>query len=60
MIRRTAILSNTIKKGAKISIGMDYDAYKETHEGISKLKYQRRVREAAEELIERIRPLMEK
>ncbi len=39
---------------------MDYDAYKETHDGVSKLKYQRRVRAAAEDLIDRIRPLMEK
>lgn len=51
---------NTFKKGDKISLVTDYDAYKQNHEGVSKLKYNRNAKDAVIELIEKIRPLREK
>ncbi|BAL82017.1 hypothetical protein SELR_03090 [Selenomonas ruminantium subsp. lactilytica TAM6421] len=53
-------LLNNFKKGDSISLTTDYDAYKQTHEGVSKLKYNRRIKAAAVELIEKIRPLQDK
>ena len=51
---------NTFKKGDSISMGTDYEAYSKTHEGISKLKYNRRAKEAVVELVQKIRPLRDK
>ena len=41
-------------------IGTDYEAYSKTHEGVSKLKYNRRAKEAVVELVQKIRPLRDK
>ena len=51
---------NTFKKGDKISMTTDYESYSKTHEGVSKLKYNRRAKDAVVELVEKIRPLREK
>ena len=51
---------NTFKKGDSISMATDYDSYSKTHEGVSKLKYNRRAKDAEVELVEKIRPLREK
>ena len=51
---------DTFRKGDKVSLVTDYDAYKQKHEGVSKLKYNRNAKEAVIELIEKIRPLREK
>ena len=51
---------NTFRKGDKISLVTDYEAYKQNHEGVSKLKYNRNAKDAVIELIEKIRPLREK
>ena len=51
---------NTFKKGDKISMATDYESYSKTHEGVSKLKYNRRAKDAVVELVEKIRPLREK
>ena len=51
---------NTFRKGEKISLVTDYEAYKQNHEGVSKLKYNRNAKDAVIELIEKIRPLREK
>ena len=51
---------NTFKKGDTISMATDYEAYSKTHEGVSKLKYNRRAKDAVVELIEKIRPLRDK
>lgn len=51
---------NTFKKGDTVSLTTDYEAYSQTHAGVSKLKYNRRAREAVLELIEKIRPLRDK
>ena len=51
---------NTFRKGDKISLVTDYEAYKQKHEGVSKLKYNRNAKDAVIELIEKIRPLREK
>ena len=51
---------NTFKKGDSISMATDYDSYSKTHEGVSKLKYNRRAKDAVVELVEKIRPLREK
>lgn len=51
---------NTFRKGDKISLVTDYEAYKQNHEGVSKLKYNRKAKDAVIELIEKIRPLREK
>lgn len=51
---------NTFKKGDKISLVTDYDAYKQKHKGVSKLKYNRKAKDAVIELIAKIRPLREK
>ena len=51
---------NTFKKGDKISMATDYESYSKTHEGVSKLKYNRRAKDAVMALVEKIRPLREK
>jgi len=51
---------DTFRKGDKVSLVTDYDAYKQKHEGVSKLKYNRNAKEAVIELIEKIRSLREK
>ena len=51
---------NTFSNDDNISLQVDYDAYKENHEGISKLKYKRAAKDAAVELIKDIRPLRDK
>lgn len=51
---------NTFKKGDSISMATDYESYNKTHEGVSKLKYNRRAKEAVVELVEKIRPLRDK
>ena len=51
---------NTFKKGDKISMATDYESYSKTHEGVSKLKYTRRAKDAVMALVEKIRPLREK
>ena len=38
----------------------DYESYSKTHEGISKLKYNRRAKDAVVELVNKIRPLRDK
>lgn len=51
---------NTFKKGDKISMATDYESYSKTHEGVSKLKYNRRAKDAVMALVDKIRPLREK
>lgn len=51
---------NTFKKGDSISMATDYESYRKTHEGVSKLKYNRRTKDAVVELVEKIRPLRDK
>ena len=51
---------NTYKKGDKISIMTDYDAFSKTHDGVSKLKYNRAAKNAVIELVDEIRPLRDK
>ncbi|SEA35710.1 type I restriction endonuclease subunit R [Selenomonas ruminantium] len=51
---------NTFKKGDSISMVTDYESYSKTHEGVSKLKYNRRAKDAMVELVEKIRPLRDK
>ncbi len=51
---------NTFKKGDKISLGINYEEYKKTHEDVSKLKYSRRAKDAIVELVEKLRPLRER
>lgn len=38
----------------------DYESYSKSHEGISKLKYNRRAKDAVVELVNKIRPLRDK
>ena len=51
---------NTFKKGDSISITTDYESYSKNHEGVSKLKYNRRAKDAIVELVEKLKPLREK
>ncbi|WP_303685127.1 type I restriction endonuclease subunit R, EcoR124 family [Anaerovibrio lipolyticus] len=51
---------NTFQDGDNISLQIDYDAYRESHDGVSKLKYKRAAKDAAVELIKDIRPLRDK
>ena len=51
---------NTFQDGDNISLQIDYDAYRENHHGVSKLKYKRAAKDAAVELIKDIRPLRDK
>ena len=51
---------NTFKKGDSISMATDYESYRKLHEGVSKLKYNRRAKDAVVALVEKIRPLREK
>lgn len=51
---------NTFQDGDNISLQIDYDAYRENHHGVSKLKYKRAAKDAAVELIRVIRPLRDK
>ncbi|MGN0950181.1 MAG: HsdR family type I site-specific deoxyribonuclease [Mitsuokella sp.] len=51
---------HTYHDGDTVTMSMDYDDYKKNHEGISKLKYKRRAKEAVVDLIKKIRPLREK
>ena len=51
---------NTFQDGDNIALQIDYDAYRESHDGVSKLKYKRAAKDAAVELIKDIRPLRDK
>ena len=51
---------NTFQDGDNISLQIDYDAYRKSHDGVSKLKYKRAAKDAAVELIKDIRPLRDK
>ena len=48
------------KGSDNVTMSMDYDDYKKNHDGISKLKYKRRNKEAVIDLIQKLRPLREK
>ena len=51
---------NTYKKGDSVSLVTDYDAFKAGHDGVSKLQYKRRAKDAVLKLVERVRPLRDK
>lgn len=48
------------KGSDNVTMSMDYDDYKKNHDGIRKLKYKRRTKEAVIDLIQKLRPLREK
>nr|WP_317430041.1 hypothetical protein [uncultured Mitsuokella sp.] len=48
------------KGSDNVTMSMDYDDYKKNHDGISKLKYKCRTKEAVIDLIQKLRPLREK
>ena len=48
------------KGSDNVTMSMDYDDYKKNHDGISKLNYKRRTKEAVIDLIQKLRPLREK
>ena len=51
---------HTFHHGDNVSIVTDYNAYKEAHAGVSKLQYKRHVKDAVIQLVEKVRPLIEK
>lgn len=51
---------HTYRDGDTVTMSMDYETYRQTHEGVSKLKYKRRAKEAVVALIRQLRPLQNK